>query len=192
MPINSNTRNIRNAPLVSNTRNVPSAPATRSTANKSWKSNTKSNKKEAKEEVATLVMRVLEKVGSQKTGISKNMRLIDQTPEVVKWYNTERMRTLPKPMQVLLLELCQKYGFSYPRFHQKSGSNNKLTYITCKVNQKSWEPDTSFSKRSDAKDHVATHTFNSLFLKIQIREEEKIKKENELIKDQCAQLKRRN
>ncbi|UZO27985.1 uncharacterized protein OCT59_021531 [Rhizophagus irregularis] len=99
-------------------------------------------------------MRVLEKVGSQKTGISKNMRLIDQTPEVVKWYNTERMRTLPKPMQVLLLELCQKYGFSYPRFHQKSGSNNKLTYITCKVNQKSWEPDTSFSKRSDAKDHI--------------------------------------
>ncbi|CAB4425013.1 unnamed protein product [Rhizophagus irregularis] len=33
MPINSNIRNIRNAPLVSNTRNVPSAPATRSTIN---------------------------------------------------------------------------------------------------------------------------------------------------------------
>ncbi|CAB4494237.1 unnamed protein product [Rhizophagus irregularis] len=66
MPINSNTRNIRNAPLVSNTRNVPSAPATRSTIN--------------------LGNRIQKSYAS---------------------FGKKRMRTLPKPMQVLLLELCQ-------------------------------------------------------------------------------------
>ncbi|GET56926.1 hypothetical protein GLOIN_2v1770557 [Rhizophagus irregularis DAOM 181602=DAOM 197198] len=91
MPINSNTRNIRNAPLVSNTRNVPSAPATRSTANKSWKSNTK--------------------------------------------------------------KLCE----FWKKLNECEHSQNQckscfLNFV--KINQKSWEPDTSFSKRSDAKDHI--------------------------------------
>ncbi|GBC04187.1 hypothetical protein RclHR1_05560007 [Rhizophagus clarus] len=169
----------------------------------SWKSHPKNNKKESKEEVATLcadsieskhhfnflkVLHVLEKFGSQKARIAKDNYLVDTTPEIVKWYNAERMLSSPKSMRVLLLELCQKYSFGHPRFYLKSGPNNHLNYYKCCVDQRSWEPDTGFSKKSDAKNHVATRAFNSLFHEIKSREEEEIKKKIEQMKNLRAKF----